>query len=239
MGGGAAAETGRRRRRPGALASLAAAAACLGLGACAPGRVVGPAAIWREVSGANDAARLPPPGLDRPFPSLGSVPPRPDRPSPEIRDAITAALTADRGRARGEPVALREVPGEGGAPAPVPAGMAAGPPPRPALAAAPRIPWTEDPSLAPPGRRDAAPAVVAPQQQGAPAAPEPAAAPAPVARPPGSPRPGGGSSAPVPAAALPEVPDAAPAPPPPDLLGAPPPLPSPDLLGAPPPPARR
>ena len=80
--------------------------ACLAVGACG-GEASGlnPAAIWREVSGANNAARPAPPGLDRPFPSLGSVPPRPERPSPEVRDAITAALTADRSRSR-EPVAL-------------------------------------------------------------------------------------------------------------------------------------
>ncbi len=202
---------------------------CSGLAACGGQRGVDPAAVWREVSGANDAARPAPPGLDRPFPSLHSVPPRPDRPSPEAREAITAALAADRGRSR-EPVTLRAAPGEGGraaAAAPAP-GMAAGPPPRPALAAAPRVPWMEEPSppQAPPARGGGT---------------TPAAA-TPAARPPG-PRPGEAApaAAPAPPAALPEVPDAAPAPPPPDLLGAPPAPPPPDLLAPPPspPPARR
>jgi hypothetical protein len=189
--------------------------ALVGLGACGGRQGLDPVAAWREVSGAKDAARPEPPGLDRPFPSLGSVPPRPDRPSPEAREAITAALAADRGRSR-EPVALRSAPG-GGTAARAP-GMAAGPPPRPALAAAPRVPWTEEaPSPPPPRAGGTLPAA------------------APSARPPDPPPPRPGRTA-APAAAVPEVPDAAPAPPPPDLLGAPP--PPPDLL-APPPPARR
>src|ERR671910_847837 len=99
-----AGSTGRR-----ALALLA----CLNLGACTPPRALDPSAIWREVSGANDATRPAPPGLDRPFPSLGSVPPRPERPSPESREAITAALAADRSRSR-DPLVLRSAPGGGG-----------------------------------------------------------------------------------------------------------------------------
>jgi len=194
--------------------------ACLAVGACEQGtQAFNPAAIWREVSGANDAARPAPPGLDQPFPSLGSVPPRPERPSPEVRDAITAALTADRSRSR-EPVALRTAPGGGASTA---GGMAAGPPPRPALAAAPPVPWVEAPRV----------------RSGGGAVPSAAPSTAPVAGPVPSTRTGAASpaSAPAPAPApLPEVPDAAPALPPPDLLGAPPPPPSPDLL-APSPPA--
>lgn len=134
----------------------AALLACLALGACGVQRALNPAEIYREVSGANDAKRPTPPGLDQPFPSLHTVPPRPERPSPEAREAITAALAADRGRSR-EPLTLRETSGGGEAPAP---GMAPAPPPRPSLAAAPRIPWTEtDPSPAsPPASRPAAPA---------------------------------------------------------------------------------
>ena len=195
---GEAVEAGFRRMRA-ALALLALA--CLGLGACEVPRALNPVEIYREVSGANDAARPTPPGLDRPFPSLGSVPPRPDRPSPEAREAITAALAADRSRSR-EPLALRPAPGDG-APAAA-AGMSAGPPARPALTTAPRIPWAEAPPV--PG--------------GGPPAATPAATPS--ARP-STPRPG-----------VPAVPDAAPAPPPPDLLGAPPPPPAPDLLAPPP-----
>lgn len=133
----------------------AALLACLALGACGVQRALNPAEIYREVSGANDAKRPTPPGLDRPFPSLHTVPPRPERPSPEAREAITAALAADRGRSR-EPLTLRETSGGGEAPAP---GMAVAPPPRPSLAAAPRIPWTEsDPSPAPTRSRETQPA---------------------------------------------------------------------------------
>jgi hypothetical protein len=188
--------------------------AFLGLGACEGSTALSPAAIWREVSGADEAARPPPPGLDRPFPSLASVPPRPERPSPEAREAITAALAADRRRSR-EPIALRAAPDGGSAP-PAP-GMAPGPPPRPALAAAPHVPWIEAAPPSPPVRGGSVPA-----------APPPARAP--TARP----------AAPTPAAAapaVPEVPDTAPAPPPPELLGAPP--PPPDLSAPPPPPPTR
>lgn len=179
----------------------AALLACLALGACGVQRALSPAEIYREVSGANDAKRPTPPGLDRPFPSLHSVPPRPERPSPETRDAITAALAADRGRSR-EPLTVQEAPGGGGAPAP---GMASGPPPRPSFAAAPRIPWTEG-APAPAPSREAQPA----RTPAAPTAPRPAA-PAPE----------------VPDAA-PELPSpdllgAPPPPPSPDLLAPPPP----------------
>ncbi|MFC7693142.1 hypothetical protein ACFQY5_29855 [Paeniroseomonas aquatica] len=78
--------------------------------------------------------------MDRPRPSLGSVPPRPERPPPEARDAISAALALNRTQSR-EPLALRTVP------APPAAGVAPGepslpaaPPPRAALTSAPAIP---------------------------------------------------------------------------------------------------
>lgn len=183
--------------------AAAALLACLGLGACEVPRALNPAEIYREVSGANDAARPRPPGLDDPFPSLHTVPPRPERPSPETRDAITAALAADRNRSR-EPLALREAPGGGAGSAPPP-GMAAGPPPRPSLAAAPRIPWAEAPQA--PARSGDTPSAPRSPAAARPQAPAPAAPEVPDAAP-----------APPPAELL----GAPPPPPAPDLLGAPP-----------------
>lgn len=208
-------------RRAAAIAARAAlVSACFGLGGCSVPRALNPVEIYREVSGANDATRPTPPGLDRPFPSLATVPPRPDRPTPEAREAITAALAEDRSRSR-DPLVLRTAPGAAGGTTAGP-GLSGGPPPRPSLAAAPRIPWTEAPSppaASPPGARG-------------PGAPSPAASPSPGTPPP--PR----SPTARPGTAAPDVPDAPPLPPAPDLLGAPPPPPSPDL-SAPPPPARR
>lgn len=206
---GDAARTGTPKRR--FAGALLAGAACLGFGGCTVPRALNPVEIWREVSGANDAKRPTPPGLDRPFPSLGTVPPRPERPSPEAREAVTAALAEDRNRAR-DPLVPRPAPGGGGAAAG--SDLSPGPPPPPSLAAAPRVPWTEAPTAPPPpaARGGRTPAAATP-----PEAPRPPTA-----------RPGTPAS---------DMPDAPPAPPPPDLLGAPPP-PPPDLL-APPPPARR
>jgi hypothetical protein len=177
-------------------AVLAASLAAAGLGGCSVPDPVNPVLIWNRISGADDAKRPTPPGLERPFPSLGSVPARPDRPSTASRDAISAALAADRARSR-DPVALRPAPGGGDAGGgPAAAGVAAGPPARASLAAAPRIPWTDTP---------------APAQPAAGGNPGRAAPPVP--------------DGPPPRPQVPEVPDAAPAPPPPDLLGAPPPAP--------------
>src|SRR5690349_9808755 len=120
-------------------------AACLALAACEIPKEVNPVEIYRQVSGEADAGRLPPPGLDQPFPNLASVPPRPERPAAATRDAISAALREDRAQSRG-PLVLRTVPGpEPSRGAPGEPALPSGPPPRPALAAAPRIPWTEAP----------------------------------------------------------------------------------------------
>lgn len=172
--------------------------ACLPLGGCDIPKQVNPVWIYREVTGLSDQDRPPPPGLDQAYPNLASVPPRPDRPPPEVRAAISAELERDRAQSR-EPLTLRTVPGPAAA-SPLPGGpdLPAAPPPRPSLAAAPRIPWTES----------------APAQQTT-----PRSAASPQAAEPEAPR-------------LPNLPEAAPAPPPPDLLGAPPP-PSPDLLAPP------
>jgi hypothetical protein len=134
------------------------------LGGCSVPKEVNPVEIYRTVSGAADAGRPPPPGMDRPRPNLASVPPRPERPPPEVRDAVSAALAADRERSR-EALAPREVPARLGAASPGDPPIPAAPPPRPSLAGAAAVPWSE----APPRRGRAAPA--------APAEPEPPAMP--------------------------------------------------------------
>ncbi len=84
-----------RRHRAGAAMIVA-----LALAGCDVPKEVNPVYIYRAISGEADAGRPPPPGLDRPRPNLASVPPRPDRPPPEVRDALSAALAADRARSR-------------------------------------------------------------------------------------------------------------------------------------------
>ena len=216
-------ETGHLQGHPreGAGADQAAALAALlclaALAGCAIPKEINPIEIYREVTGLADEERLPPPGLDQPFPNLATVPPRPERPPAALREAITAGLAADRAEAR-EPVMLRTVPApaEGGAASPGRPAVPSGPPPRPALTAAPPVPWTE------------------------PAAPARRAGPAPAAPPPG--QAAAGRAGPRPAESVPDLParaptmpEAAPAPPPAELLapGAPPPLPPQDLLAPP------
>ncbi len=173
--GGAAELRGEPRGRAGGdQAAAGLSSLCLLLAACEIPKEVNPVYIYREVTGLSDEGRLPPPGLDQPFPNLAVVPPRPERPPLALREAIS---------------------------------------PRPALARAPAVPWTER-----------APGTAAPRDGRAPdrAAPpaEPAAA---------------GPAAAVPG--LPVAPTAPPPPPPPDLLGpapgAPPPPPPADLLAPP------
>lgn len=152
---------------------------CLVLGACAVPDEVNPIAIYDRISGNADASRPVPPGMDRPTPSLASIPPRPERPSPEFRQAVTDALAKDRANAR-DPLVLRSVPAPGatgGATSGSPP-MPAAPPGRAALAAAPVIPWTEAPPRprALPGGETvpAAPAPALPEMPAeAPAAPPP------------------------------------------------------------------
>jgi hypothetical protein len=191
--------TGPERLRPWAVALLAG----LALTACQVPDEINPVVIYREISGEADAGRLPPPGMDQPRPNLASVPPRPERPSAASRAAIFADLAKDRANSR-EPLAFRTTPAPTAASlAPAAPGLPAAPPPRPALAAAPRIPWSEAPvpSRPAPNRPVPAGATLQPDPQ-ATVMPEPQA---------------------------PAVPEMAPAPPPLDLLGLPPP-PSPDLL---------
>ena len=184
-----------------------------------------PVMIWRHATGESAADRLPPPNLGEPYPNLGTVPPRPDRPSLATREAMSAALVAEREGSRrplepGSGPALRGVTASPGNP-PIPAG----PPPRAALSVAPRIgvggampgagtppapggtpgpaalpvvPPAPDP---PPGvaPRPSAPTRTAPAPQG----PAPSAEPSPAAPPPPPPAdllaPGGGPPAPPPA----------------------------------------
>lgn len=190
--------------RRGGLVGLAVAG--LSLAGCEMPKEINPVTIYREVSGLADEGRRPPPGLDDPFPNLASVPPRPDRPTAAAREAISAALLADRSDSR-DPVVLRTGPG-GAAPRGLAAGVTGlpgGPPPRPVLAAAPRVPWAEAPGIeAPAGRR---PENVSAPRRGADPATRPGTDPA--------------TARPEPLA--PEIPDTAPAAPPPDLLSAPPP----------------
>ena len=88
---------------------------CLAVGACSVPEEVNPVAIYNRISGKDDAQRLPPPGMDRPAPNLASVPPRPERPPLELREAISAGLAEDRSRSR-DPLRLRSIPGPAGIP---------------------------------------------------------------------------------------------------------------------------
>lgn len=154
--------------RPWVLLPLLALAACE-----VPGQI-NPRLLARDISGAAGEARLPPPGLDRPYPNLASVPPVPDRPDPAERLAITAQLQAQRDLLT-EPLAdrRRSTPlTEGRADGQPP--IAARPPAPPVLARAPVIPWTVSGAPLAPGRAPAAaPAVVEPE----PEAPTPGAVP--------------------------------------------------------------
>ena len=115
----------------------------MSLAGCEVPKEVNPVEIYRTISGEADAGRLPPPGMDRPRPSLGSVPPRPERPPPEARDAISAALALDRSESR-DPLAARSQPAPpAAAAAPGDPLLPAAPPPRAALTSAPAIPWVD------------------------------------------------------------------------------------------------
>ena len=169
--------------------------ALLLLPACEVPGQVNPRLLARDISGAAPEARLPPPGLDQPFPNLASVPPIPERPNPATRLAITQGLAAQRD-ALVEPLPARRADArltEGATPGQPP--IPARPPGPPILARAPAIPWTT------PGTTSGTtpPASAAPA--GRTPAPEPTAAEPPIT--PGE---------------VPALPSA-------DLLGAPPPLP--------------
>lgn len=125
--------------RPAALGLVLALS--LALAGCAIPREVDPRVIYDEVTGDIDTGRERPPGLDRPYPSLGTVPARPDRPDARTRAGLTAALEADRARSQ-QPLPPREAPASAaeaealGSP-PLPAA----PPAPPRLAGAVAVPW--------------------------------------------------------------------------------------------------
>jgi len=164
------------RRVPAPAPGLALGAILLLAGCAVPERAnVG--ALFRDVTGAALAERLPPPGLDEPTPNLASVPPIPDRPDGATRAAILRGLEGTRDAA-GEPLAI----GRADAPlamaaAPGRPAIPAAPPGPPRLSRAPVIPWAAEPVpwAAEPVR--ATPEAAIPE---APAAgPEPGAIPAP------------------------------------------------------------
>lgn len=137
------------------------------LAACEVPGQINPRLLARDISGAAEESRLPPPGLDRPFPNLASVPPVPDRPDPAARLAITAQLQAQRDvlntpladRRRDTP--LTEGRAEGQPP------IAARPPAPPVLSRAPVIPWTvSGPPVAPGRSPPIAPATPEPEPEG-------------------------------------------------------------------------
>jgi hypothetical protein len=182
---------GKGRSAPGQ-ARLCLLLPMLLLAACETPGQINPRLLGRDISGASNEARLPPPGLDRPFPNLASVPPIPDRPDPAARLALTTQLQAQRDLLN-QPLAdrRRDTPlteGAAGGQPPIPAR-----PPAPAtLSRAPVIPWTTSgtPMPAAPARATGAmPAEAEPPQ---PEAPTPGAVPdlpsadllAPIAPPP-------------------------------------------------------
>lgn len=191
---------------------------------CGSASEANPRSWWSNLTGGYLAGRELPPGLDEPYPNLGTVPPRPARPDPATREAISAALAAERERSR-SPL----TPGGGAAdsvfiaPA-APGGDRSlglpGPPPPPSLAAAPRIPWV-DPSTTTPAPRppEAAGPPARPEGQGPAAAPPPAPPPDLLGPPPAPP-----GELLAPSAAPPGAPP----------LSGPPPAPPSDLLAPPP-----
>lgn len=123
--------------------------------------------LGRDISGAAQEARLPPPGLDQPFPNLASVPPVPERPNPATRLAITQGLQAQRDELvtpladRRRDARLTEGPAAGQPPIP------ARPPSPAVLARAPSIPWTVQ-SVTPASATPSVPGLAAPTPEAQP-----------------------------------------------------------------------
>jgi hypothetical protein len=142
----------------------------LGLAACAVPREIDPFVIYDELTGDIDAGRERPPGMDRPYPSLGTVPARPDRPDARTRAGLTSTLEADRGQSltplppRATPAPPAEATDPGTPPVP------AAPPAPPRLVGAVAVPWVV------PGGVQALPPGLSPGT--APALPEPGEVPA-------------------------------------------------------------
>lgn len=131
-------------------------AALLPLAGCAVPADIDPRITIANVFGAHLEGRLPPPGLERPFPTLGSLPPRPEPVDRAALTALSEQLAADRARAA-EPQMAQPL-----APA-LTRSLAEGPPgapdlrlPRgaPALAPAVAAPEAPAPTLPPAGPAD-------------------------------------------------------------------------------------
>ncbi len=196
-----------------ARAGLAAMLLVLVLPGCGESDRPGLLTTWRHIWQPATEGREPPPGLQGPFPNLGTVPARPDRPDTATRQALTDRLAAVRQDSRNplaptmrpEPIRPSGTAGDRAIPMEAPA------PPR--LAAAPRVPW--EPTGLPPVAPAATP------RPGTPSAPQ---RPAPTSQPAPS----------QPSPALPQMDTAPPPPPPAELLApgaGPSPPPSRDLLG--------
>lgn len=148
--------------------------ACEGTGPVATlGRIFGPATEGRER----------PPGLDGEgvYPALGTVPPRPDRPDPAVRHALTDRLAREREVSRDElPAGAmsqggfgRPAPGLPGPPSPARVGPMVAVPPAPVMT----LPSAPTAPAAVPVPAPAQPVPQAPPRTSAPVAPPPAAQP--------------------------------------------------------------
>ncbi len=103
--------------------------ALLPLAACGPGHSPedAPFAWWHGLEGGVIAQqRPPPPGVDDPYPHVGTTPARPTVPSKTVRDSLTASLAAQRTETHRLDVD-QPIPPPAAAPAPAKAGAAAPP----------------------------------------------------------------------------------------------------------------
>lgn len=169
-----------RGRHPGDQARWARLLPLLLCTACGAGQgpeSVGP--LWGRITGPAYEGREAPPGADAAFPNLGTIPPRPTVADPAVRDALTAALAAERERSRNpldaerRPELMRPAGTAGDRSMPMRAPAPA------ALTAVPRIPWEEDAPAAPRPAAQAAPTPPAAAPSAAPAMPQMEAAPPP------------------------------------------------------------
>jgi hypothetical protein len=84
------------RLRAGALVG-----ACALLAGCQTMSAMNPVNWWHKEQGGKIAEERPaPPGADDPYPSLSSVPAKPEPPDPAALKKLTDALVADRGNAQ-------------------------------------------------------------------------------------------------------------------------------------------
>lgn len=137
-----------------------------------------PRPVVANIFGAHLEGREPPPGLDQPWPSLSSVPARPDPPDAAFRGRVAGRLAEDRAASRQAlPAGGRAAPAPPGAAPPPPPRLAALPPPGPAPApsAAPVPAPVPTPVLPTPVLPAPAAALPLPPQPAAPPPPPPAA----------------------------------------------------------------